>query len=214
MNMTPPRRALIVVDVQQDYFAGPLEVQFPPHAQSLPRITAVIDAARKGGIPIVAVQHRGGDGSPVFDPATAGFDLHPEVESRLDADVKRVTKEYGTVFGGTDLLAWLRDQAIDTISLVGYMTNNCILASAAEAETHGLTAEVLSDATGAIHLANAVGFADAQTVHATLMTLLHSNFAAVAPTIQWLRAVEDGVALDRDNLVQSARAGAERARRR
>lgn len=29
-------------------------------------------------------------------------------------------------------------------ALVGYMTNNCIIASASDAEVHGLSAEVLS----------------------------------------------------------------------
>jgi AraC-like DNA-binding protein len=47
----------------------------------------------------------------------------------------------------------------------------CLIASAAEAETYGLTAEVLSDATGAINIANEAGFADAKTVHTTLLVL-------------------------------------------
>ncbi|MFG3423025.1 hypothetical protein [Micromonospora sp. NPDC047730] len=42
------------------------------------------------------------------------------------------------------------------------MTNNCVPASAAEAETHGPAAEVLSDATGAINSANEAGFAGAR----------------------------------------------------
>ena len=48
---------------------------------------------------------------------------------------------------------------VDTVTLVGYMTNNCVLASAVEAEFLGFTTEVLSDATGAINLANDAGFA-------------------------------------------------------
>ncbi|KQR89590.1 MULTISPECIES: isochorismatase family protein [unclassified Microbacterium] len=212
--MNTPRRALILVDVQQDYFSGPLEIRFPPHAQSLPQITAAIEAATATGIPVAAIQHLAREGAPVFDPTTDGFALHPAVESRLGPDAKRLTKRYGTVFAGTDLLDWLRAHEVDTITLVGYMTNNCIIASAAEAETHGLAAEVLSDATGAIHLANTAGFADAETVHTTLMTLLHSNFAAVASTAQWLDAVTDGTVLTSDNLAQSAIAGAERAARR
>lgn len=34
--MTAPNRALIVIDVQQEYFGGPLEIRYPPHADSLP----------------------------------------------------------------------------------------------------------------------------------------------------------------------------------
>jgi nicotinamidase-related amidase len=160
--MTSPNRALILIDVQQDYFGdGPLEIHYPPHTDSLPRIVSAIDAATEAGLPVVAVQHTMGDDAPLFNPTQPGFRLHPEVESRRTGGWKSVVKRYGTVFAGTDLLAWLRDHDIDTITLVGYMTNNCVLASAAEAETHGLAAEVLSDATGAINIANEAGFADA-----------------------------------------------------
>lgn len=207
--MTIPRRALILVDVQQEYFEGPLEIQYPPHAESLPRIVAAIDAANVAGIPVAAVQHTAGDEAPIFNPATKGFQLHPAVAERRTAQWKAVTKQYGTVFAGTDLLDWLREHEVDTITLVGYMTNNCILASAAESETHGLAAEVLSDATGSIHIANDAGRSSAETVHTTLMALLNSNFAAVATTDVWLSALDDGVALPKDNLPASALLGAQ-----
>jgi nicotinamidase-related amidase len=209
--MTSPRRALVLVDVQQEYFGGPLEIQHPPHTESLPRIVAALDAATAAGVPVVAVQHTAGQGAPVFDPTTPGFELHPDVESRRTDAWKSVVKTYGSVFAGTDLLEWLRDHEVDTITLVGYMTNNCVIASAAEAETHGLAAEVLSDATGAIHIANAAGFADARTVHSTLLALLHSNFAAVADTATWSDAVTAGVSLPRSDLGTSAVTGAQRA---
>ena len=115
------------------------------------------------------------------------------------------------MFAGTDLLPWLQERGIDTITLVGYMTNNCVLASAAEAETHGLAAEVLSDATGAIDIANDAGFADAKTVHTTLMSLFHSNFAAVADTATWSGAAAAGRSLPKSDLGSSAVAGARRA---
>ena len=209
--MTASRRALIVIDVQQEYFSGPLEIQYPPHATSLPRIAQAIDLATAAGIPVVAVQHTMGEGAPVFDPAQPGFRLHPEIESRRTGEWKSIVKRYGTVFAGTDLLPWLREREIDTITLVGYMTNNCVLASAAEAETHGLAAEVLSDATGAINIANEAGFADAETVHTTLMTLLNSNFAAVADTTTWSGAATAGRPLPKPDLGASAVTGAQRA---
>ena len=208
--MTTPRRALILVDVQQEYFSGPLEIQYPAHSDSLPRITSAIDAAISASIPIVVVQHNEGDDAPVFNPTMAGFALHPEIASRQRPEWKTVSKQFGTVFAGTDVLAWLREHDVDTITLVGYMTNNCIIASAAEAETHGLAAEVLSDATGAINIANDAGFADAKTVHTTLMALLHSNFAAVATTATWADAVAEGSVLTKGDLGSSAVLGTQR----
>lgn len=208
--MSTPRRALILVDVQQEYFEGPLEIQYPPHTESLPRILAAIDAANSDGIPVAVVQHTSGDAAPVFNPSMKGFQLRPEVAQRQKPQWKAITKQYGTVFAGTDLLDWLREHEVDTITLVGYMTNNCIIASAAESETHGLAAEVLSDATGAINIANDAGYASAETVHTTLMALLHSNFAAVATTDAWTTALTDGVALPKGNLPASALLGAQR----
>jgi nicotinamidase-related amidase len=206
-----PRRALIVIDVQQDYFGGPLAIQYPPTSESLPEITRAIDAANTAGIPVVAVQHLMGEQAPVFNPNLPGFQLHPEVEKRRTGDWKSVVKQYGTVFAGTDLVEWLSDRGIDTVTLVGYMTNNCVIASAAEAETHGIFAEVLSDATGAIHIANDAGFADAKTVHTTLMVLMNSNFAAVVDTATWVEAVQVGQALPKSDLGTSAVMGAQQA---
>lgn len=209
--MNTPRRALILVDVQLDYFSGPLEIQFPALDISLPNIVSAIDAATSAGIPIAVIQHNSGDTAPVFNPTLAGFAVHPEVAGRQQANWKAVTKKFGTVFASTDVLDWLLEHQIDTITLVGYMTNNCILASAAESETHGIAAEVLSDATGAINIANAAGFADAEAVHTTLMTVLNSNFAAVATTDSWITAVLGGAPVPKSDLGSSAVFGAERA---
>ena len=93
------------------------------------------------------------------------------------------------------------------------MTNNCILASAVEGEGLMLTTEVLSDATGAINIANEAGFAPAQTVHETIMAVLHSNLAAVATTAAWTAAVAAGESLPKSDLGTSAVTGARRAAR-
>ncbi len=209
--MSMPRRALVLVDVQQQYFSGLLEIQYPPHEQSLPRITEAIDAATASGVPIAVVQHTAGEGAPVFAPGTQEFELHPEVQSRRTEAWKSVVKQYGSVYAGTDLTAWLRGNDVDTVTLVGYMTNNCILGSAVEAEALGFSTEVLSDATGAINIANDAGFADARTVHTALLALLNSNWAAVGTTDAWATALTGQQQLPGGDLGSSAAAGAERA---
>jgi nicotinamidase-related amidase len=202
--VTASRRALVVVDVQMEYFEGPLEIQYPPRDQSLANILAAIDAAATAGIPIIPVQHRMPEGAPVFVEGTDGWALHPEVARRVDSSAKRLHKSHGSIFAGTDVAEWLRDNSIDTITIVGYMTNNCDIATAVEAEGLGFTAEILSDATGAIHLANEAGSVSAETLHTALMVLLQSNFAAVATTAAWIDALESGDPLAKNNLIQSA----------
>lgn len=204
-----PRRALIVVDIQQEYFSGPLEIAYPPRAESLANVITAIQVADAAGLPVIAVQHSMPEGAPVFVDGTDGFDLHPEVVSALPSATTRVTKSFGSVFAGTDVAEQLRALEVDTVTIVGFMTNNCDLATAVEAEGLGFAAEILSDASGAINLSNAAGTVSAQTLHTTLMTLLHSNFAAVATTEQWVDAVRSGSALDKNNLVESAMVGRE-----
>lgn len=202
--MPSARRALIVVDVQQEYFDGPLEIQYPPREESLTNVVRAIEIATAGEVPVVVVDHQYPQGAPVFAAGSAGCAVRQDVEAVLKPDVKRVQKNYASAFAGTDLAEWLASKGIDTVTLVGYMTNNCDLASAAHAESLGLSVEILSDATGAIALANEAGKVSAEDLHTTLMVLLHSNFAAVATTAQWSAAVASGEALPKSNLVASA----------
>jgi nicotinamidase-related amidase len=205
--MPAARRALIVVDVQEEYFTGPLAIGFPPAEESLARIIDATEAAGRAGIPVVIVQHEKPEGAALFAVGSPGWALHPRLSARIDASWKLVTKSYASCFDGTDLAAWLRRNDIDTVTLVGYMTNNCILATAAAAAPLGLQAEVLSDATGAIHVANEAGSASAPQLQETLLTLLQSNFAAVASTADWESAVVSGSPLARSNLLASATQG-------
>lgn len=205
--MTTPRRALIVIDAQQEYFDGLLPIQYPERNESITRIRAAIDAAEQFGIPVVLVQHELPSEAPAFASGSATWQNHSEVAAFEERATKRIGKQFSSVFAGTGLEAWLREQNIDTIALVGYMTNNCVIASAAAAEPLGFTAEVLSDATGAIDLANDAGSASAQQVHETLMALLHSNWAAVAGTDAWIAALQAGEALNKSDLVTSAARG-------
>lgn len=207
--MNTPRRALILIDVQQQYFSGPLEIQYPPHQESLPTIAKAVDAATAADIPVAVIQHSAGEGAPVFAPGTPEFELHPEIEHRKTSEWKSLVKQYGSVYAGTDLAAWLRKHDVDTVTLAGYMTNNCVLASAVEAEFLGFTTEVLSDATGTINLANEAGSADAKTVHTTLLALLNSNWAAVADTETWTGALAAQQPLPGSDLGSSAVAGME-----
>ena len=203
---TVPRRALVLVDVQNEYAHLPLRIRHPRLSDCLERIERALDAAEHAGLPVACVQHAGPPGGTIFNPGGKGFELYPAIERRRTPQWKRVVKRRGSVYAGTDLAAWLHEQGVDTVTLVGFMANNCILASAAWGETIGLTTEVLSDAVGAINLRNCAGRADARTVHTALMALLHSNWAAVATADDWCRALARREPLPRSNLVVSATA--------
>src|SRR5699024_10268554 len=103
-----------------------------------------------------------GDEAPVFNPTQPGFQLHPEITARRTDAWKSSVKRFGSIYADTDIASWLREHNVDTVTVVGYMTNNCVIASAVEGEGLEFTTEVLSDATGAIHLANEAGSVDAK----------------------------------------------------
>ena len=201
---TAPHRALVLVDVQNEYVHLPLRIRHPSLSDCLERIERALDVAENAGLPVACVQHAGPPGGTIFNPGGKGFELCPGIERRRTPQWKRVVKRRGSIYAGTDLAAWLHEQDVDTVTLVGFMANNCILASAAWGETIGLTTEVLSDAVGAINLRNCAGRANARTVHATMMALLHSNWAAVATTDDWCRALGRDEPLPHSNLVASA----------
>ncbi|HJC59569.1 MAG TPA: isochorismatase family protein [Candidatus Dietzia intestinigallinarum] len=207
--MSTTNRALIVIDVQQEYFDGPLEIQYPPRDESRAQILRAIDVADEAGIPVVIVQHELPEEAPVFAKGSAGFALHSEIEGKVNTARKSVTKHFASVFEGTDVVDWLREKGIDRVTLVGYMTNNCVIGTAVTGEPLGLTVEILSDATGAISISNDAGSASGKQVHQTLMAVLNSNFARVATTDAWAEAVAKGADLEGSNLVSSALQGRE-----
>ncbi|SIO25768.1 Nicotinamidase-related amidase [Burkholderia sp. GAS332] len=199
--MTTPRRALIVIDVQNEYVTGDLPIEYPNVQTSLANVGRAMDAARAAGVPVVVVQHFSSAGSPVFARGSEGAELHPVVGTR--AHDHYIEKSMASAFAGTDLADWLAAQQIDTLTIVGYMTHNCDASTINRAWHAGLTVEFLHDATGSLPYENSAGFASAQEIHRVFSVVLQSNFAAVASTEQWIAAVQGGTPLELGDIYSS-----------
>lgn len=197
MHSTPSKRALVVIDVQNDYFGDGLPIEYPPVERTLPNIGRAMDAARAAGVPVVVVQNTAPAGSPVFDQGQPGWELHPSVASRPRDHY--IEKRLPSVFAGTDLDAWLQARGIDTISVIGYMTHNCDASSVYEAAHRGYRVEFLHDATGSLSYENSAGRASAEEIHRVFSVVFQSRFAAVASTQEWIAAVQAGQSLAIDN---------------
>ena len=99
-------RALLVIDVQNEYFTGALPITHP--AGHLEKILSAMDAA-VGRVPTVVVQHHFDDPNmPFFQKGTPGWELHPEIKSRPHDLL--VEKTLPGSFTGTRLEEWLREQ--------------------------------------------------------------------------------------------------------
>ena len=201
--MPAPRRALLVIDVQNEYVTGNMPIEYPPVESSLRQIGRALDAARAADVPVIVVQHEAPEGSPIFARGSDGWQLHPVVAER-HAD-HRINKTMASCFAGTDLAAWLQAREIDTLVIAGYMTHNCDAATIYHASHQGLTVEFLSDATGALPYDNAGGKVSAEEIHRVFCTVFHSSFASVMPTEEWISAVREGRAVGRDNVFMSNR---------
>jgi nicotinamidase-related amidase len=199
-----PRRALIVIDVQNEYVTGNLRIQYPPVDAALSCIGRAIDAARAAGVPVVVVQNRAAPTSPLFAHGSHGWALHPVVASR--AHDHRVEKTLPSAFTETGLEDWLRARDIDTVAVAGFMTHNCDASTIVDAVHRGFAAEFLADASGSVPYRNDAGFATAEDIHRVFGVVLHSRFAAVVETARWVTAVSRGERLERGSIHASHQA--------
>ena len=201
-----PRRALLVIDVQKDYFSdlqGSLPLEYPPTVATLANIGRVMDATRSHHIPIVVVQHLAPSTSPVMAINSFGAELHPEVASRHYDHF--ITKEQPDAFCGTDLAQWLKEQAIDTVTVVGYMTHNCDLSTIISGMHMGWSMEFLNDCASSLPYANQAGRATAEEIHRIVSVVLQARFAAVLTAAQWVAGLESGEVPERSNILSSFR---------
>ncbi|HSV51883.1 MAG TPA: cysteine hydrolase family protein [Burkholderiaceae bacterium] len=196
-----PRRALVVIDVQNEYFTGNLLIDYPPVSQTLPNVGRAMDAAKAAGIPVVVVQNSAPSNSPLFAKGSPGWELHPSVANRPRDHY--IEKAWPSVYTGTDFAEWLEKNRIDTLTVIGYMTHNCDASTIFEATHRGLNVEFLQDATGALAYANSAGSATAEEIHRVFSVVFHTRFAAVASTDDWIAAAKAGRALVRGNIPAS-----------
>ena len=178
-----PTRALLVIDVQNEYFAGgALPVTHP--SDSLPRILEAMDVASKAGIPVVVVRHSEPATEDAFQAGTEAWQLRPEVEGRHRDHL--VDKRLPGSFTNTDLEAFLRGRGVDTVVISGYMTQMCCDTTARQAAHMGLGVEFLSDATGTLDIENEAGRIDAEELHRSVLVTQQSGFARVVSTGEWI----------------------------
>lgn len=180
------KRALLVIDVQNEYFTGKLPVTYPEG--SLGKIVRAMSAAAERGIPVVVVQHSASAESPVFRPGSEGWELHPEIQGRPRDYL--VVKALPGSFTGTDLEGWLRGRGVDTVVVAGYMTQMCCDTTARQAFHLGFGVEFLSDATGTLAISNAAGRVTAEELHRAILVTQAMRFSRVVDTETWIRGLE------------------------
>ena len=196
------RRALIVIDVQNDYDGGNLAITHPPFSATLLNVARAMDEATARGIKVVVIKMISPSTANVFRPGTHGAELHPEIAKRPHDHY--IEKTLPSAFTSSNLEHWLRTNGIETVTVAGYMTHNCDLSTVIHAMHMGFSVEFLSDATGSLDYKNSAGEATAEEIHRVMSVVFQSRFAAVVTTVQWVAHLIAGTAPERDTPYQSS----------
>ena len=163
-----PRKALIVIDVQEGIVRGPGMYDADGVMQ---RIRVLQDRARKLGTPVLHVQHDGPKGHRV-EKGTAGWQIHPVVQPNAGETV--IHKQASDAFFQTPLQEKLKELGVTDIVVAGCMTQYCVDTTCRRAVTLGLNVTLVSDA----HTTADEGALTAQQIIAHHNTLLNGFDAA------------------------------------
>jgi nicotinamidase-related amidase len=142
--MAPSDRALLVVDMLEDFVRAGAPLEVPETRKILPAVRRRIARARKEGELVVYVcdSHRTND--PEF--ARMGWPPHAVAGTPGAAVAANISPEPGDAvvekktysgFHGTALQSVLRRRGIRNLSLSGCVTNICVLYTAADAAMRG-----------------------------------------------------------------------------
>lgn len=169
--------ALLIIDIQNDYFpGGRMELVGSP-AASL-EAKALLQAFRARGLPVIHVQHLSTrPGATFFLPDTEGVRIHEDVRPAAGETV--VTKHFPNAFRETGLAQTLRDRGIDALVIAGMMSHMCIDTSTRAAADAGFACTLAHDACATRDLVFGGTTIPAAQVHAAFMAAMNGAFAKV-----------------------------------
>ncbi|MBI9049567.1 MAG: cysteine hydrolase [Anaerolineaceae bacterium] len=118
------KKALLIIDVQNEYFPGG-NVELHDSINTSLRIKEILVSCRKNMIPVIHVQHFATKpDAPAFAPGTRNVEIHENVKP-LEPE-KIISKNYPNSFRGTELEDHLKMNGISTLIVAGMMTHNCV----------------------------------------------------------------------------------------
>lgn len=140
-------KALLIVDLQNDYFLGG---KFPlwNSEATLAAVVRAIGRAKEREIPVVLIQHiaDGAQGTaPFFNPGTPGADIHPQVLAAASG-APIVVKSFADGFVQTALEETLHRLGATELLVCGMMTQNCVTHTAISKSAEKYDVTILQDA--------------------------------------------------------------------
>jgi nicotinamidase-related amidase len=180
-------QALLIIDIQNDYFPGGANALVGPEAAAAQAAT-LIDAFRKAGKPVIHMQHLSvRPGATFFVPGTRGAEIHDSVKPAAGETVMQ--KNFPNCFRDTKLLEHLRGAGIKELTIAGMMTHMCVDTTTRAAADLGFACSLAQDATATKALAFGGVSVPAEQVQASYLAGLNGLFARVLPAAELAKAV-------------------------
>ncbi len=180
--------ALILIDIQNDYFPGgkgELENPIPAALQAL----KLLDFFRRRKWPTVHIQHLATrPGATTFLPGTEGVKIHASIAPLAGETI--IEKHFPNSFRETNLLEHLNGLGVDRLVLCGMMTHMCVEAGTRAAVDLGFPVMLAADACATRPLAYDDVKVPAEYVHAAALAALKS-YAQVLKTEEILQLLEE-----------------------
>jgi nicotinamidase-related amidase len=171
-------RALLIIDIQNDYFLGG-KMELEGSDAAAVNAAKAIKQFRDKGLPVIHVRHLSTrPGATFFLPGTKGADIHDAVKPREGETV--VEKNFPNSFRNTNLQSVLGDTK--ELVVAGMMTHMCVDASVRHAADLGYKITLLGDACATRTQTFGGESVPARQVHAAFLAALNGFYAKVIPT--------------------------------
>lgn len=170
-------RALLVVDLQNDYFPGG-KMELVGIEEAAKNVAQLLAIFRAQTMPILHVQHLSiSPEATFFLPDTNGVKIHQSVAPKEGERV--IKKHFPNSFRETALYEELQDRHIGEVIVCGAMSHMCIDSTVRAGFDLGLSCVVVADGCAARDLAYGDQIIAAVHVHGAYMAGLAAAFAKV-----------------------------------
>ncbi len=177
-------KALLIIDIQNDYFTGGKMELEGTEAASL-RAGELLAAFRDKRLPVIHVQHISvRPGASFFLPDTEGVRIHANVAPADQETV--IQKHFPNSFRDTGLLDHLRQRGIQELVIAGMMTHMCVDATTRAAADFGFPCFLAHDACATRALSFGDTKVSAEHVHCSFLSALSGTYATVRPAKELL----------------------------
>ncbi|WP_439879646.1 cysteine hydrolase family protein [Pontibacter sp. MBLB2868] len=187
--MSKNETALLLIDVQQAFKNEAYWGGNRNNPQAEQNIDSLLSEWRRKGWPIIHVKHNSRNPHSLLHATNAGNQI---MSCAMPiAGEPLFEKQVNSAFIGTQLQAYLEEQGIKSLLIVGFITNHCVSTTARMAGNYGFKVFVAADATATFDRIGHDGVLyKSEEVHRISLANLHEEFATIVHTADMLTNVE------------------------